>query len=187
MSDSRWTQTIANIKGELALIENGAHNIGVRSQASQREAEYLKIEFLRYSLEEQRKAGARARGMGLLARDNKKMGISLAITVGGLIFGGLASKNKYVALDSGLSGFEGALQGLGKAAWAVSLAKELIVAPYGALLREVMWVTFESLMKALSELKKEALQGKPMGSLDDIIKGLRQSLRLIRVLIPIRN
>ncbi len=73
MSDNRWTQTIADLKKELALMESGAHNIGRRYQVLQREAESLKIEFLNYSFEKKREALARQRGMGLLIRDEKKM------------------------------------------------------------------------------------------------------------------
>ncbi len=156
MSDSRWTQTIANLKKELALMESGSRNIGRRSKVLQREAEFLKIEFLKYSLEKQRKALARQRGMGLLIRDEKKIGASLAMIVGGLILGGLMSKNKYVALNSGLSGLEGALQGFGRTVWAVSLEKGLIVMPSNAILPRGTWVTFESLLAAVHDLKVEA-------------------------------
>ncbi len=79
MSDSRWTRTIADLKKELALMESGSRNIGRRSESLQREAEYLKIEFLKYYLEKQRKALARQRGMDLLTRDKKKIGTGLAV------------------------------------------------------------------------------------------------------------
>ena len=59
MSDNEWTQTIADLKKELASIESGSHGIGSRFEILQREAEFLKIEFLKYSLEKQRKAVAR--------------------------------------------------------------------------------------------------------------------------------
>lgn len=187
MSDSRWAQTVANVKEELALMETSARGVGKRSQALQREAEYLKIEFLKHSLEEQIKAAARSRGMGLIARDNRKIGIGLATVIGGVIFGGLASKNEYIALNSGLSGLEGMLQELGKAAWAVSLGKELIIAPRDALPSKAAWVTFESLMTAIEDMKGEALQGKLLGNLDEVIQRLKQSPKLVHILVLIRN
>ncbi len=187
MSVSRWAQTLANVKEELALMETTARGIGKRSHALQREAEYLKIEFLKQSLEEQRKAAARSRGMGLIARDNRKIGIGLALAVGGAIFGGLRSKNKYTAMNDGLSGLEGMVQELGKADWAVALGKELIVAPRDALPSKAAWVTFESLMTAIEDMKGEALQGKPLGSLGDVIEKLKQSPKLVHILVLIRN
>ncbi len=187
MSDSRWAQTIANLKEELALMESSARSTGKHSQKLQREAEYLKIEFLKHSLEDKRKAAARTRGIGLLARDNRRMGIGLVTAIGGAIFGGLASKNKYIAVNSGLSGLEGVLQGFGKAAWAVSLGKELIVAPRDALSCKLTWVTFESLMIAIDDLKGEALRGKLLGSLDDVMQRLKQSPKLVHILVLTRN
>ncbi len=179
MSDSSWTRTIADLKKELALMESGSRNIGRRSESLQREAEYLRIEFLKYYLEKQRKALARQRGMDLLTRDKKKIGTGLAVAVGGLIFGGLMSKDKYTALNTGMSGFDGVLQGFGKTAWLVSLEKELIVAPYDAMSPRKTWVTFESLIAAVDDLKAEALQGTRLGALDDIIHRLRQSSKLL--------
>jgi len=48
MSDSTWEQTIANLKKELACIESSSQGIGRRFAILQREAESLKIEFLKY-------------------------------------------------------------------------------------------------------------------------------------------
>jgi hypothetical protein len=184
MSDSSWTQTIADLKKELALMESGSRNIGRRSESMQRETEYLKIEFLKYSLEKQGKALARQRGMGLLIRDKKKIGTGLAVAVGGLIFGGLISKDKYTALNAGMAGFNGVLQGFGKTAWVVSVEKELIVASYDAMSPRKTWVTLESLTAAIDDLKAEVLQAKKLGTLDNIIQRLQQSTKLIYVSLP---
>ena len=175
MSDNRWTQTITDLKKELACIESSSQGIGRRFEIIQREAESLKIEFLRYSLEKQRKAVASQRGFALLIRDRKKIGTGLAVTAGGLILGGLIAKDKYAALNAGLSGFNGVLQGFGETRWAVSLQKELVIVPYDAIPAKGTWVTLESLIAAIYDLKMEALQGKRLGTLDNIIQRLQQS------------
>jgi hypothetical protein len=175
MSDSTWEQTIANLKKELACIETSSQGIGRRFAILQREAESLKIEFLKYSLEKQRKTLACQRGLDSLIRDRKKVRTGLAVAAGGLILGGLIAKDKYAALNTGLSGFNGVLQGFGETRWAVSLQKELVIVPCNAIPVKGIWVTLESLIAAIYDFKTEALQGKQLGTLDNIIQRLQQS------------
>jgi len=185
MSDNKWAQTIADLKKELACIESSSQGVGRRFEILQREAESLKIEFLKYSLEKQRKAVARQKGFGLLIRDRKKIGTGLAVTVGASILGGLIAKDKYAALNAGLSGFNGVLQGFGETRWAVSLQKELVIVPYNAIPAKGTWVTLESLIAAIDDLKTETSQGKRLGTLDNIIQRLQQSRgKLIYIALP---
>jgi hypothetical protein len=72
MSDNKWAQTIADLKKGLACIENSSECISRRFEVLQLEAESLKMDFLKYSLEKQREAVARQRGFTLLIRDRKK-------------------------------------------------------------------------------------------------------------------
>jgi len=187
MSDNKWRQTITDLKKELASIENSARSIASRFEILQIEAESLKMEFLKYSLEKQREAIARQRGFALLIRDRKKIATGLAVTAGFSILGAAISKDKDAALNAGLSGFSGLLQGLGETEWAVSLDKELVVVPYNAVPAEGTWVTLESLIAAINELKIQALQGERLGTLDNIIQMLRQSRRkLVYITLPIQ-
>ena len=185
MSDSRWSKTVVDLKKELAWIESGSRHICSQFEMLLRQAESLKIAFLKYSLEEQRKAMALQRGLVTVVRDKKKMGTSLAVAAGGLILGGLITKDKYVALSAGLSGFDGIIQGFGEARWAVSLEKELVVAPYDSIPPIGTWVTLDSLIAAIDELKAEVLQGKPLRTLDNIIQRLQQSQgKLVYITLP---
>jgi hypothetical protein len=174
MSNDAWAQTIADLKRELAYIESSSQGVGRRFEILQREAESLKIEFLKYSLGEQRKAVVRQRGFELLIKDRRKIGTGLAVTAGGLILGGLLAKDKDAALSAGLSGFNGLLQGFGETSWAVSLQKDLVIVPCNAIPAKGTWVTFESLIAAIDGLKMETLQGERLGSLDNIIQRLHQ-------------
>jgi len=184
ISKNNLEQTIANLKKELACIESSSQGIGRRFAILQREAESLKIEFLKYSLEKQRKVLARQRGLDSLIRDRKKIKTGLAVAAGGLILGGLISKDKYTALNAGLSGFNGVLQGFGETRWAVSLQKELVIVPHNAIPAKGTWVTLESLIAAIHDLKTEALQGKRLGTLDNIIQRLQQSRRKLIYIAP---
>jgi len=186
MSVNNWVQTIAGLKKELTSIENSARSIANRFEILQIEAESLKIEFLKYSLEKQREALARQRGFALLIRDRKKIATGLAVTAGFSILAAAVGKDKDAALNAGLSGFNGLLQGLGETEWAVSLDKELVVVPYNAIPAGGTWVTLQSLIIAIDELKMQALQGKRLGTLDNIIQMLRQSRRkLVYITLPI--
>ena len=186
MSYDKCTQTIAHLKEALASIESNSQRVGRHFEILQRVAESLKMEFLKYALEKQRKAVARQRGFALLIRDRKKMGTGLAVAVGGSILGGLLAKDKYAALNAGLSGFNGVLQGIGETRWAVSLQKKLVIVPCNAIPAKGTWVTFESLINAIDDLKTEALQGKQLGTLDNFIQRIQQSRRkLIYIVLPI--
>ena len=185
MSDNKWAKTIVDLKKELGYVESSSQGVGRRYEILQREAESLKVEFLEYSLEKQKKTVARQRGLALLIRDRKKVGTGLAVTAGALILWGLIAKDKDAALNAGLSGFNGVLQGFGETRWAVSLQKELVIVPYNAIPAKGTWVTFESLIAAIHELKTEALQGKRLGTLDNIIQRLQQSKgKLIYIALP---
>jgi len=175
MSDNRWTKTIAALKKELAYIVSSSQGIVSSLEILQQEVEPLKIRFLKYSLAKQREATESKRGFDLLIKDRKKLRTGLAVAAGGLIFGGLVTKNKYDALNAGLSGFNGVLQGFGETKWAVLLQKELVIVPYDAIPAKGTWVTLESLMAAIDDLEIEASEGKQLGTLDNFIQRLRQS------------
>jgi hypothetical protein len=184
MSDNNWAQVIADLKKELTSIENSARNMARRFQILERQAESLKMEFLKYSLEKQREAMARQRGFALLIRDRKKRATGLVATAGLSILGAAISEDKDAALNACLSGL---LQGLGQTEWAVSLDKELVVVPYNDIPVRGTWVTLESLIAAIDELKTEALQGRRLGTLDNVIQRLRQSRRkLVYITRPIQ-
>ena len=188
MSENKWVKTIADLKRELACVESSSRDVSKRFENLQRQTEFLKIEFLKYSLEKQRTAVACQRGFTFLTKDRKKVETSLAVTVGAFILGGLLAKDKDAALNAGLSGLNGVLQGFGETRWAVSLNKDLVFLPHNAIPAKGTWVTFESLITAIDALKTEALQGKRLGTLDKIIQRLQQSRgKLIYVILPIET
>jgi hypothetical protein len=184
MSDDKWVQTTADLRKELSRIKSSSEGVAGRFEILQREAESLKIEFLKYSLERQRKIVARERGFTLLINDRKKIGAGLAVTVGASILGGLIAKDKDSALYAGLSGFTGVLQGFGESKWAVSLQRHLVIVPSDAIPATGTWVTFESVIAAIDDLKMEILRGKRLGSLDNIIQRLHQSRGKLIYLLP---
>jgi hypothetical protein len=185
MSDSKWAKIVADFKRELAYVESSSQDVGRRYEILQREAESLKLEFLEHSPEKQRKAIARQRGLALLIRDRRKVGAGLAVTAGASILAGLITKDKDAALNAGLSGLYGVLQEFGETRWAVSLQNELTILPYDAIPAKGSWVTFESLIAAIRDLKTEALQGKRLGTLDNVIQRLQRSeMKLIHFALP---
>jgi hypothetical protein len=186
MSDNKWAKTVADLENELARIESSCKEIGRRFGILQLEAESLKMDFLKYSLGKQREAVARQRGFALLIKDRRKIGAGLAVTVSASILGGLIAKNKDAALNAGLSGFNGVLQGFGETRWAVSLQKGLVILPCNAIPAKGRWVTLESLVAVIDDLKTEALQGKRLGNLDNIIQRLQQSKGKL-IYIPLLN
>jgi hypothetical protein len=184
MSSSSWNQTLVNLKNELASIKGKAEEISDRFPTLAREAESLKIELLEHSLEKQRRSVARRRGVVSLTRDKKKIGTTLAMGVGGLILDGLITKDKYSALNTGLSVLDHALQAYGATEYAVSLGKEIVVTSKDELPSKGTWVTLESLKKAVEGLKAEASGGQQLGDLNNVIHRLEQCTKLVYLSMP---
>jgi len=175
MSESTLSQKISDLQKELASIQSNSRQITHRIELIPGKAESLKMDILKHALEKRRVAAARQRGSTLAFQDNRKMWASLGAAAIGSVISGLIIKGKYAALYGGLSGFDGAMQGLGEAEWAVSLDNELIVTPCNAIPFKGTWVTFKSLMSAIYNLRMEALQGRRLGNLVDIIQALQQT------------
>jgi len=173
MAGNGIDKTLSNFRQELTLIENRAKDVLNRFEVLQRQAEFLKMESLERYLEEQRKDVARSRGFRTLASDRRKIRDSLLVTAGSAILLGLISKDKFMALNAGMSGFDGFLQGLGEARWFVSLGKKILVTPGDNLSSEQTWFAWENLMAAIEELKRRVLHGERLGSLDNIIDNLK--------------
>jgi len=173
MAGNGIEKTLIDFGQELTLIKSRAKEILNRFEVLQREAEFLKMESLERYLEEQRKGVARTRGFTVLFKDKRKVRDSLLVAAGSFILGGLISKDKFVALYAGMSGFDGVLQGLGETRWFVSLGKKILVAAEDSLPSKRTWFTWESLMAAIEELKQRASHGERLGSLGNIIDNLK--------------
>jgi len=185
MSDNRWARAIADSRKGLARIESSSRALSRRFEILQLEAELPKVEFLEDSLQKQRTAVARQRGFAFLIRDREKSRIGLAVSAGMFLIWGLITQDKDAALNAGLSGLYGVSQELGETGWAVSLQEELVIVPCDAIPAKGIWFTFESLIAAIHDLKTEALQGKRLGTLDDIIERLQQQNRkLVYIALP---
>ena len=66
---------------------------------------------------------------GQIARDGKKLEGGLGAAAAVIVLGGVLTRDRLFALTAGMSGFDGALQELGKPKWAVSLDVYLLVIP----------------------------------------------------------
>jgi hypothetical protein len=179
MSKNNWEQTLGGLQKDIASIKDKAGTFSMKFKEVSRQSEPLKIAFLSHRLEAQRKSLARTRGYESIMRDRKRLGISLGAAAVGLIFGGIATKDKLYAANTGLSSFEATLQGLGETAWAVSLGKGLRFVPENNVTPGETWVTWDSLKSALARLEKEASHGVKLGNLDSVISRLQKSRELI--------
>ena len=169
MSASGWKQALADLKEELAQIHDDSKRITRQLERSTKDAECCKIEFLQGYLDEQCRAVARQRGWQSVVRDKRILGPSLAVSAAAAILGGLVTKDKYAAMNAGLSTLNSTLRRLGSTRWAVSLGSNMVVTAWDAIPPNGKWVTLESLKLALQCLKAEASQGKELGTLDDVI------------------
>jgi len=169
------------LRQELTLTETEAKEIGGHFKVLRRETESMKIDALHNYLEEQRKSTARGRGTASLIKDSKRVRGSLLFAAGSAILTGLLTKDKFVALTAGMSGFDGMVQGFGGSKWRVLLGKRILVVPEETISSQftgTTWVTLDSFHKTMEELKKRALSGEKLGSLDDVISKVMQKPRL---------
>ncbi|MFC1968355.1 hypothetical protein ACFLVX_03055 [Chloroflexota bacterium] len=173
---------LEHLRQELILTEAKAREIGSRFEALRRETESMKVDALQNYLEEQRKSTARDKGITSLIKDRKRVRDSLIVAVGSVILGGLLTRDKFGAVTAGMSGFNGMLQGYGESKWCVLLGKKITVVPEETIFPEATWITLASFHKTMEELKKRALSGEKLGSLDDVISKLMKKPRLIQQL-----
>lgn len=75
-----------------------------------------------------------------LMKNKKRLRGSLLVAAGGFILGELVTKDKFAALNAGLSGFDGVLQRFGHTKWVVSFGKKIVVAPSESIPSEGEWI-----------------------------------------------
>jgi hypothetical protein len=166
--------TLAKMRQELTLIETRAKKVSLQFQNLTREMESSKVVLLQKLLEEKMKCEARRRGAASVIKDKRRLQSSILVTAGGFILGGLLTKDGWGALNSGLAGLDGALQGFGRAKWVVLLGKRIVVAASENNPLEGKWLAWDSLKLAMDELRNKALGGEALGNLDDVLSRLEQ-------------
>ncbi len=174
MSKYTLNGILEHLTQELNWTAVKASDINSRFEALCRETESIKVDALQNYLEEQKNSAARDIGISSLIKDRKRVHDSLLVAAGGFILGGLLTRNKFGALTAGMSGFDGMVQGFGESKWCVLLGKKISVVPEGTISPEVTWITLASFYKIMEELKKRALSGANLGSIDDVISKLKE-------------
>ena len=168
-------EAFAKVRQELTLIETRAKKVSQHFQNLLKEAESLKVESLRKLLEEKIKSEARRRGAASVIKDKRRLQSSILVTAGSFILGGLLTQDEWGALNSGLAGLDGALQGFGRAKWVVLLGKRIVVAASENIPSQGNWLPWERTELALEELRKKAQSGKALGNIDDILYTLEHN------------
>ena len=185
MENSDFSKTVGALGREVVLIESRAHELSARFQTLCTKTELLKIDILKRGLENRTKSLARQAGFKLIARDGKKLAFGLAAAAAGIVLGGVLTRDGLSALTAGMSGFDGALQELGKSKWAVSLDGDLLVIPRNQIAPGRTWVTLESLFLALGELGVKARAGEQFGTIGAIGAKLKQGYSRLEYLLPV--
>ena len=173
---NEWGKTVADLRHEIKRIESTARGLSTKLVAFRKVIQGLKPEYLQLALEEQIQFEARARGIGLITRDKRKLRDSLLVAAGGFILGSLVSKDGLTALNMGVSGFDGTIQGFGQAKWYFSLGKRIVVASGDSPPAQGKWVSWESLKNQIAQLKGKAQRGEYLGNIDNIISWINGEL-----------
>lgn len=185
MQTSRFDEKLDGLKQKLASAESTACKVSNRLQTLCREIESLKIAILQHELEKRKHLLASRAGFTLVVRDNKKLGITLGATALGAILGGALGRDWFSALNGGLSSFDGVLQEVGKAEWAVSLDSKLLVVPRNQIPPGCVWVILESLLLALEALREKTRAGSLVGdSIGSLVARLKEVKPELRYLVP---
>ncbi len=103
----------------------------------------------------------------------------------GIILGGALSRDKLFALNTGISSFDGVLQGFGESKWAVSLDGDWLVTPKNQIAPGRTWVTLESLLLVLEDLRGKAHTGEQFGDIGAIVETLKRSQTKLQYLLPV--
>ncbi len=187
MENANFNKAVSALRRKVVLIESRAHEVSARFQTLRTKAEVLKIDVLQWGLVKREQSLARQAGFKSMGRDGKKLGAGLAGAAAGLLLGGFLSRDGLSALAAGMSGFDGALRELGKSRWAVSLDGDLLVVPSDQIAPGRPWVTMESLVIALEELKERACNGEQCGNLGSVIEKLKHGHSKLVHLLPVSH
>ncbi len=179
MGTKSLDEAFRNLNGQLVSVERTTRSLTSKFENLSRGAELLKLGVLERVLENKRVSQARLLGLTAMMRDNRKLGIGLALAVGQSLLQRAVSKDNSGSLRAGISGFNDFAQGLGYSRWGVSLDKQFIVVPEDEIFSGRVWVTWESLRSALVELKQDTIGGEKLGNLDGVIAKLRQKKHIL--------
>ncbi len=185
METSDFGQTMVKLGQEAARIEDHAREVSVRFQILCRKTESLKMGILTRGLDSRRKSLARQAGFKSIARDGNRLRIGLAVAAAGIVLGGALARDKLFALNTGISGFDGVLQGFGESKWAVSLDGDWLVIPRNQIAPGRTWVTLESLLLVLEDLRGKAHTGEQFGDIAAIVAALKRSQTKLQYLLPV--
>jgi hypothetical protein len=174
MGNGDFNKTVDVLGKRLFLIEGRAHEVSVQFQTLRTKAELLKIDIIKQRLENRIKLLSRQAGFKSITRDGRKLKAGLVAATAGIVLGGFLGRDGSSALAGGMSGFDGAIQELGKSKWAVSLDEELLVVSRNQITRGRIWITLESLLLALEELREKARAGEQFEDLDAIVDKMKQ-------------
>ena len=184
MENSDFNKTVDALGREVVLMESHAHKLSARFQTLSTNTEQLKIDILKAGLENRAKSLACQAGFKLIARDGKKLGVGLAAAAAGIVLGGILTRDGLSTLAAGMSGFDSMVQELGKSRWAVSLDVDLLFTPRNQIAYGRTWVTLESLLLALDELREKACTGEQFRNIGAIIARLKQGHSRLEYLLP---
>lgn len=185
MENIDFNKTVSALGRQVVLIESRARGLSARFQILCTTTELIKIAFLKRGLENRRKSLARQAGFKSITRDGKKLGIGLAAAALGIALGGVLTQDGFSALSAGMSGFDGALQELGKSKRAVSLDGDLLVTTRNQIIPGRTWVTLESLLLALEALGGKARAGEQFGNIGAMVAKLKQGYSRLEYLLPV--
>jgi len=163
---------LEHLRQELTITEVKAREIGNRFEILRREIESIKVVALQNHVDEQRKSSAFDRGFTSLIKDRERVRYSSIAAAGGIILGGLLARDSLRAVTGGISGFSSMVQVLGDSKWCVLLGKKISVVPEEAVPPQAIWISLDNFYRVMEELKKRALAGERLGSLDGVIAKL---------------
>lgn len=179
MKEANWENTLEDLRHRLDLIQSRAHEDSVRFEELRRQAEFTKIQSLKYQLEARRKFLSQSRGVAFLKKNQNNLTSAGLLTVGLSVLTHMFTKDW---LTAGVTGVNGALMKYGGIEWFVCLGQNLAIAPLDNVAQGKDWVTWDSLKIAMRELEERAKSGAPLGSLDNIISELKKSKKLLFVI-----
>ncbi len=176
-----WETRVTDFRQEVTQIRNRASISSSNFLVLKRQADGCKVRFLTHQLEVKRRSLARDRGVTSIVKNGKGLPAALVITFAATIVTGIISKDKYTAATAGLSGLNGALQGIGETDWAVCLDRQLIVTSRNNITVGRVWFTWDSVMAVLNDLEQAAQNGVHLGDLDKVIVEIRKSKKLVAI------
>ncbi len=171
--NTKWEEQLISIKNRVSGLRAEATEISGHVEALVRQAEVTKMSMIQVASENRVRWLERNRGLNAIAANEQYQRIGWGLGLASAIIGGIVSKDPILALNAGMSGFDGLTRQMGRSRLYIDLSGRSITVDQEASCTKSCQVSLERFIAIIEMMKKRALAGTRLGNFQDILVEMR--------------